>query len=108
MKFPREIQHLVNLWDPCYLSHIIRHPRDAQLSNKQTPLSTRRIPHSILQILSVAFAVGLLDGLHVVRIPVEADHARDEKLTAEPVLARGGDGVVEEEGVSDGLVDHAV
>lgn len=39
---------------------------------------------------------------------MEADEARDEQFPAERVLARGGDGVLQEEGVSDGAVDDAV
>ena len=41
-------------------------------------------------------------------IPVAADEPRSQELAAELILARSGQGVVEEEGVTDRLVDDAV
>lgn len=39
---------------------------------------------------------------------MEAHEARDEQLAAQGVLARGGDGVLQQQGVADGAVDDAV
>lgn len=37
-----------------------------------------------------------------------SDEARDKQLAAQAVLAGAGDGVVEEEGVTDRAVDNAI
>lgn len=39
---------------------------------------------------------------------MEAHEARDEQFAAQRVLAGGGDGVLQEEGVADGAVNDAV
>lgn len=88
--------------------HPLRHPHNTQLPTKLAPLATRPLPHRLGKINPVPLPVGLLHGLHVQRIPVEADEARDEQLASEAVLSGRREGVVEEEGVSDGFVDDAV
>lgn len=58
--------------------------------------------------MPVALAVCTAHGLHVPGVPVHADEPRGQQLVAELVLAGGGQGVVEEEGIADGAVDDAV
>lgn len=86
----------------------MRHAGDAQLLAEGAPEARGGAADGLLQLGPVALAVGLADGGHVGGVPVDADEARGEQLVAELVLAGGGDGVVEEEGVADGAVDDAV
>lgn len=39
---------------------------------------------------------------------MEADESRDEQFASEAIFSRSREGVVEEQGVSDGSVDDAV
>lgn len=105
---PTHFLWLKNTSPAVHSPNLIRHPRNAQLAAKQAQLAARGLAHGVLQVLAVALAVGPLDVLHVERVPVEADEAGDEQLLAEGVLARGGDGVLQQEGVAHGAVDDAV
>lgn len=86
----------------------LRHPRDTKLSAELAPLTTGPFPHGLREIDPVALPVRLLDSLHVDRVPVEADESRDEQFASEAILSRSREGVVEEQGISDGSVDDAV
>jgi hypothetical protein len=86
----------------------VRHPRDTQLLAERAPEPRRRSADGILQFGAIPLAVGLTHGRHVRGVPVDADEARGEELVAELVLAGGGDGVVQEEGIADGAVDDTV
>ena len=88
--------------------HIRGRSSYAQLFTKHAPFATRGLSHSISKASVVTLAVGLLDGTHVVRVPVITDKTRDEQFSTETVLARCTDCVVQQEGVSDGSVDDAV
>lgn len=94
--------HLLNL------PHIIRHPRDAQLTTELPPFPTRAILNRLLKVLAVPLAIGLLDSLHVVPVPVVPHKSGDEQFPPQRVLLGCSQGMVDEQGVAYGLVDDAV
>lgn len=101
----KKFHNLSSILHPPYL---VGHPRNAQLAAEHAPFAAGGAAHGVLQVLAVALAIGLLDVLHVEGVPVEAHEARDEQFAAQRVLAGGGDGVLQEEGVADGAVNDAV
>ena len=87
---------------------MVRYARDAQRLAELAPLAAGGLAHGLLEADVVAVEEGGLDGGHVVEVPVVTDQAGDEELAAEGIALGGRQGVVQEQGIPDRLVDDAV
>lgn len=88
--------------------HVIRHTCNAQFTTELAPFAACRVTNDVLHASAVAFAVSLLDGPHVMRIPVVSNKARNEQLATKVIFARRRGGVVNKQGITNGAVDDTV
>lgn len=100
--------YISNFLDPFHSSNLIAHPPHAEHLTEAAALAFRALPDRGLHVNAVPYPVLPLDLLHVRPVPVIADQPRDEELRAEGVGSGEGEGVVDEQGITDGFVNYAI